>query len=154
MAASAAMPGEAGNDGRIVGRYAVDHGEARLGRGAMPRINAAIDGGGEDDASTLLQSDEGVAPGGMVGRETGAGDRHQAAAFGETRERRRRYGAKRRRRPAVDMRRDREGRVHQHDARTHRGVEMIVDMGRVVLRDGNVRQRADRAERRGCRRVR
>ena len=76
----------------------------------------------------------------MVGREAGARDRHEASAFGETRERRRDMPQSCAGDRAVDMRRDRKGRVHQHDARTHRAVEMIVDMGRVVLRDGNVRK--------------
>ena len=40
---------------RIVGRHAVDDGQARVGRRAMARINAAIDGGGEHDAAALLQ---------------------------------------------------------------------------------------------------
>ena len=132
--------GEAGNDVRIVGRNAVDDGEARFDGRAVPRVNAAIDGGGEDNAATLLQSDEGVAPGGIVGREAGAGDRDEASAFGETGERRRDMTQGGVGDPAVDMRGDRKGRVHQHDARAHRAVEMIVDMGRVVLRDGNVRK--------------
>src|SRR5579863_8156139 len=106
----------------------------------MPRINAAIDGGGEDNASTLLQVDEGVAPGRMVGREAYARDRHKASAFDETRECRRHMAQGGVGDRAVDMRRDRKGWVHQHNAWAHRAVEMIVYVCRVVLRDGNVRK--------------
>ena len=39
---------------------------------------------------------------------------------------------------AIDMSGHREGWVHQYDGRADRGVEMIVDVGRVVPGDGHV----------------
>src|SRR3546814_11605468 len=60
----------------------------RAGRGAMPGIGFAGKPGREDDAAPLLPAQEAVAPGGVVGRETVAGDGDQTAAIGETGERR------------------------------------------------------------------
>ncbi len=42
------------------------------------------------------------------------------------------------RHPAFHMGCRRERRVHQHHARPHRSIEMVVDVGGVVARDGNV----------------
>ena len=43
----------------------------------MFAIDRAGDGGGEDDAATLLQPREGVTPVGKIRADIGAGDRHQ-----------------------------------------------------------------------------
>src|SRR5277367_3214448 len=40
----------------------------------------------------------------------------------------------------LDMRRDRERRIHQHDARPHGEVEMVVDLSCVMPRDRNARK--------------
>src|SRR3546814_7538381 len=53
----------------------------------MPGIGLAGEPGREDDAAPLLPAQEAVAPGGVVGRETVAGDGDQPAAIGETGER-------------------------------------------------------------------
>ena len=127
---------------RIVGGYAVDDRQARFSAGAVAGIGPAIDGRREHDAAALLQSDEAVAPGGIVGGKAGAGNGDQAAAFGETRQRGREVTQRRVRDPAVDMGGDREGRVHQHDARPHGVVEMVVDVRCVVPRDGDTREQA------------
>ncbi len=41
---------------------------------------------------------------------------------------------------ALDIRHDRERRIHQHDARYDRGIEVIVDLGRVEAGDRNGRK--------------
>ena len=70
VAASGAMPGDAGNAVGIVGRHPVDHGQPRLDRGAVLGIDRAVNRGGEDDAAAFLQPDEGVAPDRIVGRDS------------------------------------------------------------------------------------
>jgi hypothetical protein len=40
----------------------------------------------------------------------------------------------------VDIRHRRKGRVHQHDARRDRGVEMIVDLRCIEARDSDTRK--------------
>ena len=54
----------------------------------MADISGAGDCRGEDDAALFLQTDKGVAAGGIVRRDIIAGDRNQTAAFSETRQRR------------------------------------------------------------------
>lgn len=73
--------------GRIVGGQLVDDGQPRRKRRAVFGIDRAVDGGGEDDAPALLQANEGVPPGQIVGREIGAGDRDEPAAGSQTRQR-------------------------------------------------------------------
>ena len=51
---------------------------------------------------------------------------------------------------SVDESADREGRIHQHHGRFNSGIEMIVDMGRVV--PGNWSARDKQAEQIGARR--
>ena len=101
---------------RILGRHAVDHGQARIGGGAVARIDAAVDGGREHHAPAFLKPDEILAPGRIVGGEIGARDGDQAAAFGEAREGRADMAQRGVGDAALDMRGCREGRVHQHDA--------------------------------------
>jgi hypothetical protein len=72
---------------RILGRNTVDHGKARFHRRAVTRVDAAGDRRGEDDAGFLLQTDKGLAPGRIVGRQVMAGDGDEASAFSEARER-------------------------------------------------------------------
>ena len=50
----------------------------------------------------------------------------------------------------LDMRRHGKWRVHQHDGGTHRRIEMVVDVSRVMPRDGNVLKQL--AEQAGARR--
>ena len=106
----------------------------------MAGVDAAVDGGGEHDATALLQVDEAVPPGRIVRGQACAGDRHEPPAIGEARQRRGDMAERRVGDTALDMRRDRERRVHQHDAWPHGEVEMVVDLGRVMPRDRNVRK--------------
>ena len=76
-------------DRRIVGGHAVDDGEARLDRRAVPGVDRAVDRGREDDAAALLQAHEGSRQAGLSGREARPGDGDQAPAVGEARQRRR-----------------------------------------------------------------
>ena len=98
----------------------------------MAGIDAPIDGSAKHDAAALLQADEGLAPGRMVGRETGAGDRHQPSTVGKAGKRRGDMAQGGIGNGAIDMRCGRERWVHQHDARSHGIVEMVVDVRRVV----------------------
>lgn len=79
-------------------------------------------------------------PGGCIRREARAGDRNQPTAIRETRQcgsdmAKGGAGA-----PARDVRRDREGRIHQRHARREAGPEVIVDLRGVELRDGDGRK--------------
>src|SRR3546814_3715153 len=69
--------------GRIVDRCLVDHGQAGVDGGAMLGIDRTVDGDGEHDAPTLLQPNERISPGRIIGREARPGDRDQAATVGE-----------------------------------------------------------------------
>ena len=82
------MPGDAGSARRVLGGRLVDDDQPRVDGGAVLGVDRAVDRGREHDAAALLQPDEGVAPGRVVGPEVRAGDRHQPPAVGETRERR------------------------------------------------------------------
>ena len=127
---------------RILGRNAVDDREPGLHGRTVAGIGLAGDRRGEDDAAFLLQAHEAVAPGRLIGTDIVAGDRDEASAFGETRKRRcdmahRGFGE-----AALDMRRGREGRVHQHHARPHRRIEPVVDLLGVVAGDVDVAEQA------------
>ncbi|CEG10271.1 hypothetical protein BN961_03709 [Afipia felis] len=99
-----------------------------------------MDGGGEHDAAPLLQADEGVAPGRYVGAEIRAGDRDQAPAIGEPRERGCEMAIGCVGDTPLDIGEDREWRVHHHDCWDGRRVEMIVDLGCVEAGHGNGRK--------------
>ena len=116
VATSGAMPGDSGNTVASSAGILVDHGQARLDGGAVLGVDRAVDGGREDDAPAFLQGDEGVAPGGIVGRAARAGDRDQTTAFGQARQRRRDMTERCIGHAAVDIGDGRERRVHQHDA--------------------------------------
>src|SRR3546814_12838739 len=92
----------------------------------MPGIGFAGKPGREDDAAPLLPAQEAVAPGGVVGRETVAGDGDQTAAIGETGERRAevfdRGGAVAPHYP----RRGRERRGHEPDGRAPFDRQVVV----------------------------
>src|SRR5205809_108396 len=60
-----------------------------------------------------------------------------AVPVGETGQRGREVTQRRVGDPAIDMGGDRERRVHQHDGRTHGGVEVVVYMGSVIAGDGD-----------------
>ena len=108
----------------------------------MADIGLAGDRRREDDAAFFLQADEAVAPGRLIGTDIVAGDRDQAAAFGKTRERRADMADRGFGKTALDMRRGREGRVHQHHARPDRGIETVVDLLGVVPGDSDVAEQA------------
>ena len=122
---------------RIIRRHAVDDCQARLNARAVPGIDPTIDSRRKHHTPAFLQSDEAVAPGWIVGGKAGARNGDQAAAFGETLQRGREMSKRGVRDAAVDMGSDREGRVHQHDGRMHGGVEVVVDVGCVVLGDAD-----------------
>ena len=122
----------------IIGRYAVDDGQAGIGRSAVAGIDPPVDAGGEHHAAALLQPDEPIAPGRIVWGQSFARDGDQAAALSETRQRRADMAQRRIRHPAFHMGRRREWRVHQHHARAHRRIEMVVDVGGVVARDAEM----------------
>ncbi len=79
-------------DLRVGSGLLVDDGEPRVDRGAVLRIDRAVDSGGEDDAAALLQPDESVAPGRIVRGEVGAGDCDETAALGRAAPARKRHG--------------------------------------------------------------
>jgi hypothetical protein len=91
-------------------------------------------------AGTRSELHEGVVPGGIVRRQACSGDRDQAPAVGKTCESRRDVAQGGVGDAALDMGSGREGRVHQHDRRTGAGIEMVVDMRRVVARNGSIRK--------------
>ena len=97
----------------------------------MPRVNRAIDRGGEDDAPSLLKADEGVGPGRRVGRDIRAGNGDKAAAVSQSRQSRSDMAIGGVGHAPRDMRHGGEWRVHQHDRGNKRGIEMIVDLRRV-----------------------
>jgi hypothetical protein len=103
----------------------------------MLGIDRAIDRPSEDHAAAFLETDEGLAPGRGLGTEIGAGDRHQPPAVGETRQRRGDMAIGCVGHSAVDVCNCGEWRVHQHDARRDRSVEMILDLRRIEARDGD-----------------
>src|SRR3546814_3403199 len=72
---------------RILGRELVDDSQPGVDRRAMFRIDFAVDRGGEEDAARLLEPREGVAPGRCIRGATRTGDRDQAAARFQTRQR-------------------------------------------------------------------
>ena len=104
----------------------------------MAGIDPAVDAGGEHHAAALLQPDKPIPPGRIVWGQSFARNGDQAAAFGEPRQRRADMAQCRVRHPAFHMGCRRERRVHQHDGRAYRRIEMVVDVGGVIARDGNV----------------
>ena len=122
---------------RIVRGQPVDHGQPRLDGGAVLCEDRASNGGGEDDAPTFLQPDEGIGPDRIVRGTTRPGDCDQPAAFGEPRQGRRDMPQGSVGHAAIDVGDGREWRVHQHDAWRDTGIEMIVDMRGVEARDGD-----------------
>ena len=81
----------------------------------------------------FLQAHEGVAPFRIVLGKAGAGDRDQAAARCKAREGGRKMTPCGVGHAAFDMNARREWRVHHHDGRLDGTVEIVVDMGGVVL---------------------
>jgi hypothetical protein len=70
---------------RGLGRHAVDHGEPRLDAGAVTGIGLSGQRCREYHPPALLQADEAVAPGGLIGTEIASGDRDETSTFGEAR---------------------------------------------------------------------
>ena len=125
---SGAMPGEAGNEAMSLGRHSIDDGEAGVDRGAVLGIDGAVDRRREHDAALFLQPDEGLSPGGIVGRDVRACDGDEPSAFGKTRQGRSDVPQCCLSHLAIDMNRGRERWVHQHDARHDAGIEVVVDV--------------------------
>jgi len=101
-------------------------------------IDPAIDGGGEDHAAALLQPNIGVAPRRRVGRDIGARDSDQAAAIGKPRQRRADVPERGVGYTPLHVRHRRKGRIDDDDAWHNGGVEVIVDLCRVVAGRGDV----------------
>jgi hypothetical protein len=97
---------------------------------------------GEDDAAVLLQADEALAPGRLIGTDIMAGDGDERSAVGETRQPRAEMPDRGFGKATLDIRRGREGRVHQHHARADRRIEMVVDLLGVVPADRGVAKEA------------
>ena len=114
---------------------ALDDGEARVESGAAPGIGAPVDGHGEDGARGAAHGCEGVAPGGIAGDAVGRGDGGEPAAGRQHREGRADMAQIGVVADAVDPRRRRERRVHQHDRRPDGGQEVGEGLG-VVAGDG------------------
>ncbi len=130
-----------GRKGSRVGRgHAVDHGQPRLDRRAVPREYAAVHRRAEHHAPALLQSNEGGSPGRGVGGERRAGDRDQPPAVLQPRQRGGDVAIGGVGDAPFDVRADREGRVHQHHVRAHIGIEVVVDLRGVEARDGGGRE--------------
>ena len=91
---------------------ALQHGEAGVEPGAAPCVGAAVDGHGEDAARRGIETADGVAQ-----RAMGRGDGDQPSARRQHRGRRADMAQVGVVPAAVDARRRREGRVHQHDGR-------------------------------------
>ena len=112
---------------------ALDNGEPRVESGAAPGIGPTVDGHGEDGARGAVG--EGVAPGGIAGDAVGRGDGGEPAARRQHREGRADMAQIGVVADAVDPRRRRERRVHQHDRRPDAGQEVGEGLG-VVAGDG------------------
>ncbi len=119
----------------IFGRDTIDNGEPGVDRRAVSRVGLAGNRRGKENTALLLQIDEAVAAGGIIRSDVVAGDRDEAAAVGKARE----GGADMADRGVgeahCDIRRGREGRVHQNDGRLDRGIEPVVDLLGVVAGD-------------------
>ena len=122
----------------VVGRNTVDYRQPRLNARTVADIGAAGDRRGEDDAAFLLQAHKGLAPGRLIRTDIMAGDRDETAALGEPRQRRADVAHRGFGEAAFDMRRGREGRVHQNDTRPDPSIEMVVDLLGVVAGDSDV----------------
>ena len=110
-------------DGNAGLRAPLQHRKAGVEAGAAPCIGAPVDGHGEDAARRRaarvapVEAAEGVGPGGIAGHAVGRGDRDQPPArrqHGEGRADVAQIGVAA---DAVDPRRRREWRVHQHHGR-------------------------------------
>ena len=134
---------------RVLGRDAVDHGQPGVEGSAVPGIGTAGDRRREHDAALRLKAHEALAPGRLIGTDIMAGDGDEPSALGEPREGRGEMAHRGFGEAALDMRRGREGRIHEHDARPHRRVEAVVDLLGVVPGDRNVAEQA--AEQSGAR---
>ena len=108
----------------------------------MADIGLAGDRRGEDDAAFLLQLDEAVAPGRLIGTDIMAGDGDEPSAVGEPRKRRADMADRGFGKAALDMRRGRKGRVHQHHARPDRRIEPVVDLLGIVAGDFDAAEQA------------
>ena len=114
----------------------VEDGQPRRDARPVPREGAAGDRHGEGEAAAALaQALERGLPGGTIGRERLAGDRDEAAARAKPCEGGGHVMPGCGRATIVHVRRNREGRVHQHDGRLDRPVEAVVDGFGVVTRN-------------------
>ena len=105
----------------------LDDREPGVEAGAAPGIGAPVDGHGEHGARGLVG--EGAAPGGIAGHAVGRGDGGEPAAHRQHREGRAEVAQIGVVADALDPRRCREGRVHQHDGRPHARQEVGQRLG-------------------------
>ena len=129
-------------DSRIIGGNALENGQAHVDGGAVLGIDPAVDRRREQDAAALLKPDEGIGPGGIVGRAARPGDRNKAATLGEPGQRRADMAQRRVLHRPVDMGDGRERRVHHHHARHDVRAQIVVDMRSVVAGDGAIAEQA------------
>ena len=121
---------------RIIGWNPVDHGQPGRGRRAVFGVNFPVDGGGEQYAPAFLQGNEGIPPCRNIGRATCTCDHHQTTTIAKPRQCRRNMPHRRILHAAINMGDCREGRVHQHNAGTDGGVQIIMNVGSVETGDG------------------
>jgi hypothetical protein len=106
----------------------------------MLGIDRAVDRRREHDAPAFLQSREGIGPSRIVRRATRPGNRDKTPALGKPRQRRADMAQGGVGHAAIDIGERGEWRIHQHDARRHSRVEMIVDLRRVEFCHGDARK--------------
>ena len=124
-------------DGDAGLRAPLDDGEPGVEAGAAPGIGAPVDGHGEHGADGTVG--EGAAPGGIAGHAVGRGDGGEAPARRQHRQGRAEVAQIGVVADALDPRRSREGRVHQHDGRPDARQEVGEGLG-VVAGDGVLRK--------------
>ncbi len=121
-------------------RALVDHREPRVDRGAMPREDLAVDGGGKHHigarSDPLKRRLEGV----RGGAEALARDDDKAPTRREARQGGQDMLAGGLPEPTLDMVRRGEGRVHHDDRGRDRAIQTIVDRGRIMAADDGLRE--------------
>ena len=124
----------------FVGCALVDHREPRVNRGAMPREDLAVDGGGKHHIGALANPLKRRLEGFRRGAEAFASDDDKTSARREACEGGQDMSAGCLREPALDMVRCGEGRVHCDDRRRDRPIQPVVDRGGIVIRQDSLRK--------------